>query len=96
MKSTGIVRRVDDLGRVVIPKELRAMRDIAEGDSLEIFVDGKDIILRKYHPSCVFCNNVDEGMKINGKPICPACFDTIVDVHKLKEKAAQERAADNK
>ena len=55
MKSTGIVRKVDELGRIVLPIELRRTLDIAEKDALEIFVEGDNIILHKYHPSCVFC-----------------------------------------
>ena len=54
MKSTGIVRDLDQLGRVVIPKELRTTLDIKEGDPIEIFVDGSDIILRKFENSCIF------------------------------------------
>lgn len=54
MKSTGIVRKVDELGRIVLPIELRRTLDIAERDALEIFVDGDNIILHKYHPACIF------------------------------------------
>ena len=50
MKTTGIIRRIDDLGRIVIPKELRKTLRIKNGDSLEIFVDNEDIILKKYSP----------------------------------------------
>lgn len=55
MKSTGIVRKVDDLGRIVLPIELRRTLDINERDSIEIFVDGNQIVLKKYSPSCIFC-----------------------------------------
>ena len=55
MKSTGIVRKVDELGRIVIPKELRNTLNIEEKDSLEIYVDGEHIILKKYEPACIFC-----------------------------------------
>ena len=57
MKSTGIVRKVDELGRIVLPIELRRTLDIAERDALEIFVDGDNIILHKYHPACIFCDS---------------------------------------
>ena len=57
MKSTGIVRKVDELGRIVLPIELRRTLDIAEKDSLEIYVDGASIVLKKYEPACVFCND---------------------------------------
>ena len=54
MKSTGIVRKVDELGRIVLPIELRRTMDIAEKDAIEIYVDGASIILRKYEPTCIF------------------------------------------
>ena len=73
MKSTGIVRKVDDLGRVVLPIELRRTLDIAEKDSLEIYVDGEKIILRKYEPACVFCGNAGDVTNFRGKNICSAC-----------------------
>ena len=57
MKSTGIVRRVDELGRIVLPIELRRILDIGEKDALEIFVEGSTIVLKKYRPTCVFCDN---------------------------------------
>ena len=56
MKSTGIIRKVDDLGRIVLPIELRRTLDIAQKESLEIHVDESSIILKKYQPSCIFCN----------------------------------------
>lgn len=73
MKSTGIVRKVDDLGRVVLPIELRRTLDIAEKDSLEIYVDGEKIILRKYEPACVFCGSASEVTNFRGKNVCTAC-----------------------
>ena len=54
MKSTGIVRKVDELGRIVLPIELRRTLEIAERDSLEIYVEGSTIILKKYEPACIF------------------------------------------
>lgn len=73
MKSTGIVRKVDDLGRVVLPIELRRTLDIAEKDSLEIYVDGEKIVLRKYEPACVFCGNASNVTNYRGKNICSDC-----------------------
>lgn len=61
MKSTGIVRKVDELGRIVLPVELRRTMDIAEKDPLEIYVDGNSIVLRKYRPSCIFCDGTKDG-----------------------------------
>jgi transcriptional pleiotropic regulator of transition state genes len=74
MKSTGIVRKVDELGRVVIPIELRRTLDIAERDSLEIYVDGDKIILRKYEPACIFCGNAQDVENFMGKNVCHTCM----------------------
>lgn len=73
-KSTGVVRRIDDLGRVVIPKELRRTLGIAEGDPLEIYVNGEEIILSKYAPGCIFCGNADNVSHFKGKIICGNCL----------------------
>ena len=70
MKSTGIVRKLDQLGRIVIPKELRTTFDIKETDPIEIFVDGTDIVLRKYQKSCVFCGESDGLVEFGGKVVC--------------------------
>ena len=70
MKSTGIVRPVDTLGRIVLPVELRRTLDIDIKDSLEIFVDGEFIMLKKYQPSCIFCENMDDIVSYHGKTVC--------------------------
>ncbi len=77
MKSTGIVRKVDELGRVVIPIELRRTLDIEERDSLEIYVDSDRIVLRKYEPACVFCGSADEVTNFKNKNVCKACLQTM-------------------
>ena len=74
MKSTGIVRKVDELGRIVLPIELRRTLNIDERDSLEIYVDGNSVILRKYQPACVFCDNAAEVISYKGKNICRKCL----------------------
>ncbi len=74
MKSTGIVRKVDELGRVVLPIELRRTLDIAEKDALEIYVDGANIILKKYEPACIFCDNAKDVVEYKGKKICTECM----------------------
>jgi transcriptional pleiotropic regulator of transition state genes len=74
MKSTGIVRKVDELGRIVLPIELRRTLDIAVKDSLEIYVDGNSIVLKKYEPACVFCNDAKNVLNYKGKNICPNCL----------------------
>lgn len=74
MKSTGIVRKVDELGRIVLPIELRRTLDIGEKDALEIYVDGDTILLKKYAPSCVFCNDTNGIVSYKGKNICGVCM----------------------
>ncbi|MDD4334736.1 MAG: AbrB/MazE/SpoVT family DNA-binding domain-containing protein [Desulfotomaculaceae bacterium] len=73
MKSTGIVRKVDELGRVVIPIELRRTMGIDEKDALEIYVDAEKIILKKYEPACVFCGNASEVQHYKNKLVCREC-----------------------
>lgn len=77
MKSTGVVRKVDELGRIVVPIELRRTMDIAVKDTLEIFVEGDQIILKKYHPACIFCENVKDVISYKGKMICKDCLNTL-------------------
>ncbi|MCH4887369.1 AbrB/MazE/SpoVT family DNA-binding domain-containing protein [Acidaminobacter sp. JC074] len=77
MKSTGIVRKVDELGRVVIPIELRRTLMIGEKDALEIFVEGDTIILKKYEPACVFCGQAKGVQNLKGKNVCPSCIEEI-------------------
>lgn len=74
MKSTGIVRKVDELGRIVLPIELRRTLDIAEKDSLEIYMDGSAIILKKYQPACVFCDDTQDVVLFHGRNICAKCL----------------------
>lgn len=73
MKSTGIVRKVDELGRIVLPIELRRTLEVAEKDSLEIYVDGSSIVLKKYQPDCIFCGEIKDVTTFKGRNICPAC-----------------------
>ena len=77
MKSTGIVRKVDELGRVVIPIELRRTLGIDIKDSLEIYVDGNIIMLKKYEPACIFCGNAKGVTQFKEKNVCPACIKAI-------------------
>jgi transcriptional pleiotropic regulator of transition state genes len=77
MKSTGIVRKVDELGRIVLPIELRRTLEIAEKDPLEIYVDDNAIILAKYEPSCIFCGDAKGVENYKGKNICAACFKEL-------------------
>ncbi|MFW5980375.1 MAG: AbrB/MazE/SpoVT family DNA-binding domain-containing protein [Halanaerobiales bacterium] len=80
MKSTGIVRKIDDLGRMVIPIELRETMNIDKKDPMEIYVDGDKIILKKYEPACIFCGNADETIEYRGRTICKKCLDNMSDI----------------
>ena len=75
MKSTGIVRPVDSLGRIVLPIELRRVMGIECKDSIEIFVSDQYIILKKYQPSCIFCNSMDDIINYKGKMVCKECIN---------------------
>lgn len=77
MKSIGIVRQVDELGRIVLPKELRRVFDINYKDALEIYTDEDRIILKKYEPSCAFCGDAKDIFDFGGKKICPNCAKAI-------------------
>ncbi len=77
MKSTGIVRKVDELGRIVLPIEMRRTLDISERDALEIYVEGTSIILKKHEFSCVFCGNSKHVTEFKGKNICADCLAAL-------------------
>lgn len=86
MKSTGIVRKVDELGRIVLPMELRRTLDIESRDSLEIFVDGEKIILKKYEPQCVFCSSAENINIFKGKNICSECLKDAIELWDVNQK----------
>lgn len=77
MKSTGIVRRVDELGRVVIPIEIRNQFKIAEKDPIEIYVDGSNIVLKKHEDTCIFCSSTKGLSEYKGKLVCDKCAEQI-------------------
>ncbi len=77
MKSTGIIRRVDELGRVVIPIELRNKFGISEKDPIEIYVEGSNIVLRKFEPNCIFCGNSKNLSEYKGKLVCEKCLEKL-------------------
>lgn len=79
MKSTGIVRKVDELGRIVLPIELRRTLGIDVKDALEIFVDGNQIVLNKYEPACIFCNSANDIINFKGKNICRECLKQLME-----------------
>ncbi len=77
MGKTGIIRRLDSLGRLVIPKELRSSLGIREGGEVEIFAEDERIILRKFDPSCTFCGSTEELMYFRGKLVCRKCLEQL-------------------
>ena len=86
-KSTGMIRKVDDLGRIVIPIELRNEFGIAEKDPIEIFVEGNNIILKKNEPNCTFCGTLKNLIKYQEKQICSNCLKELseIKIEKLKD-----------
>lgn len=77
MKATGIVRNIDELGRIVVPKEMRTKMDILCGDPVEIFVEDDKIVLRKFAPNCLFCESADAVTVFKGKKICKKCLEEL-------------------
>ena len=77
MKATGVVRKVDELGRIVLPIELRRTLGIEVKDSLEIFVDDESIVLKQYRPSCIFCGEADGIVSYKGKNVCVNCLEEL-------------------
>lgn len=79
MKSTGIVRRLDQLGRIVLPMELRRTMDLETKDPIEIYVDGESIVLKKYEPACFLCGEADDVISFKGKNICKKCIAEMTE-----------------
>ena len=77
MKATGVVRRIDELGRIVLPKEIRRTLGIDEKDPLEIFVEEDKIVLKRYNEICTFCGSEKDLKKFKGKNICPKCIKAL-------------------
>lgn len=80
MKATGFVKQIDDMGRVVVPKEIKKKMNLENRDYLEVFVNGDEIILKKYQPGCIFCGEVGDVHNFKGKLICPICISQLTDV----------------
>ena len=79
MKSTGIIRKVDELGRIVLPIELRRTLDTAERDELEIFMENDRIILQKFEPACLFCGSSRSLIPYRGKNVCKSCVSKLAE-----------------
>ena len=77
MKSLGIVRKIDELGRIVLPIETRKRLELASGDGVEIFVEKDRVILKKYEPSCIFCGEVEDVVNYNDKKVCKKCIEEL-------------------
>ena len=77
MKSTGILKSVDELGRIVLPKKMRENLDIDIRDQVELFVEGDRIILKKYMPTCIFCDSERDIVIFNGKRVCGECIKSL-------------------
>lgn len=77
MKATGITRKIDELGRIVLPIELRRTLGIAEGDPMEIYVENDRIILKKYEPACIFCGESSNLETFNDKSVCTFCIQRM-------------------
>ena len=78
MKTTGMIRPVDSAGRIVIPKEIRKILQIESNrDSFEIFMEGDKIVLQKYRPTCVFCENLAESVELGGYSVCVNCIEKL-------------------
>lgn len=86
MKSTGIIRRVDELGRVVIPIEIRNKFNIVEKDPIEIYVDGSSIILKKFEPNCIFCGGTKDLVEYKEKLVCGKCSEQLKSLQEKKIK----------
>lgn len=80
MKSTGIVRKVDELGRIVLPIELRRTLDIDIKDSLEIYVEDSKIVLKKYEPTCIFCGESENIVNYKDKNVCKSCLESLKNI----------------
>lgn len=90
MKATGIVRKIDELGRITLPRELRRTLDLQEKDPVEIYTDGKDIILRKYAPGCAFCGSMNDIRYIHSTPVCGSCAYNMQMLYRTAEGSDDE------
>ena len=80
MKSTGVIRQIDELGRFVLPAEIRRAMHIEIKDYIEIYTENGRIILEKYQPSCLFCKNAEDNVSFEGKRICRACLEKLKNI----------------
>lgn len=89
MRATGVNRCIDDLGRVVIPKELRKVNKWDEGDAVEFFTDADTVVIRKYERGCTFCGSMNDLKGLFGKDVCGYCREDIRKLYKGGAKIAK-------
>ena len=78
LKSTGIIRKLDKMGRIVLPMETRKLMSLADDEAaVEIYTENDMVILKKYTPSCIFCNNTEGLIEFHGAKICESCIETL-------------------
>lgn len=80
MKSVGIVRKIDNLGRLCLPVEIRRILGLKLNSPMEFYMDGENVVIRKYAPSCVFCKSEENTVKFGDKLICPECLNSIIGI----------------
>lgn len=87
MKPCGVIRRIDELGRIVLPSDVRKALDLKSGtDRVEIFADGESIVLKKYRASCIFCGEFENTVEFKGQKVCASCAGRINEILKLSEQ----------
>lgn len=90
MKSTGVVRKIDELGRIVLPSELRRVFGIREGDELAISVDGERVILEKRQDVCIFCSAEQPTIDFRGRAVCDICAGELGKQGRIEVKLPEE------
>jgi transcriptional pleiotropic regulator of transition state genes len=92
MHTTGIVRKLDGLGRIVLPSEMRRTLGIRDGDELEINVENDRVILSKKHDVCIFCGAGDLTLQVQGRGICEACAGEVIGSRRMEIRLPNEAA----
>ena len=92
MKSTGVVRKIDELGRIVLPSEIRRVFGIHEGDELEISVNGEQVILEKRRDVCLFCSAQDPAIEYRDRRVCEACAGELGKRGKIELRLPSDEA----
>jgi transcriptional pleiotropic regulator of transition state genes len=93
MKSTGVVRKIDELGRVVLPSEIRRVFGIREGDELDISVNGEQVILQKRRDLCLFCSAENPAVEYRGRMVCESCAGELGKRGKVEVRLDDTRVA---